>query len=61
MEFVRDGMIVGVGTGSTVNYFISALAGWRDRITGAVSSSEASSHLLRASGIEVLDLNSTGD
>jgi ribose 5-phosphate isomerase A len=60
MEFVRDGMIVGVGTGSTVSYFISALAGWRDRITGAVSSSEASSHLLRASGIEVLDLNSTG-
>jgi len=61
MEFVRDGMIVGVGTGSTVNHFIAALAGWRDRIAGAVSSSEASSRLLRASGIEVLDLNSTGN
>ena len=60
IEFVRDGMIVGVGTGSTVNHFITALAGWRDRIAGAVSSSEASSRLLRASGIEVLDLNSTG-
>jgi len=61
MEFVRDGMVVGVGTGSTVNHFIAALTGWRDRIAGAVSSSEASSRLLRASGIEVLDLNSTGN
>ena len=61
MEFVRDGMIVGVGTGSTVNHFIAALAGWRDRIAGAVSSSEASSRLLHSSGIEVLDLNSTGN
>ncbi len=61
IEFVRDGMTVGVGTGSTVNHFIAALAAWRDRIAGAVSSSEASSRLLREVGIEVADLNSAGD
>jgi len=61
MRFVRDGMVVGVGTGSTVNHFIDALAGWRERIAGAVSSSEASTQRLRAAGIEVLDLNTTGD
>jgi ribose 5-phosphate isomerase A len=61
MQYVGDGMIVGVGTGSTVNHFIAALAGRRDRIAGAVSSSEASSVRLRAAGIEVLDLNTTGD
>lgn len=60
MEFVRDGMTVGVGTGSTVNHFIAALAGWRGRIAGAVSSSEASSRLLRQAGIEVVELNSAG-
>ena len=59
--FVRDGMTVGVGTGSTVNHFIAALAGWRDRIAGAVSSSEASTRLLRAAGIEVMDLNLAGN
>lgn len=61
MRYVHDGMIVGVGTGSTVNHFIDALAGWRDRIAGAVSSSEASTQRLRAAGIEVHDLNETGD
>jgi ribose 5-phosphate isomerase A len=60
MEFVRDGMTVGVGTGSTVNHFIAALAGWRGRIAGAVSSSEASTRLLRQAGIEVVELNSAG-
>jgi len=59
--YLRDGMTVGVGTGSTVNHFIAALAGWRDRIAGAVSSSEASTRLLRDAGIEVFDLNSAGD
>jgi ribose 5-phosphate isomerase A len=54
-------MTIGVGTGSTVNHFIAALAVWRDRIAGAVSSSEASSRLLRQAGIEVFDLNSVGD
>jgi ribose 5-phosphate isomerase A len=60
IEFVEDGMIVGVGTGSTVAYFIDALAGIKDRIKGAVSSSEQSTARLRQHGIEVLDLNHTG-
>jgi ribose 5-phosphate isomerase A len=50
-----------VGTGSTVNHFIAALAARRHRIAGAVSSSEASSRLLREAGIEVRNLNDTGD
>ncbi|MEN1927218.1 ribose-5-phosphate isomerase RpiA [Luteimonas sp. MJ293] len=60
IEHVEDGMIVGVGTGSTVAYFIDALAKIKDRIEGAVSSSEQSSERLRGHGIEVLDLNATG-
>ena len=60
IEYVEDGMIVGVGTGSTVAYFIDALAGIKDRIKGAVSSSEQSTQRLHAHGIEVLDLNATG-
>jgi ribose 5-phosphate isomerase A len=51
------GGVIGVGTGSTVNFFIDALAARRASISGAVSSSEASSARLRAAGIEVLDLN----
>jgi ribose 5-phosphate isomerase A len=61
LRYVEDGMVVGVGTGSTVNHFIAALASRRHDIRGAVSSSEASSRLLKAAGIEVLDLNTTGD
>jgi len=61
LEFVRDGAIVGVGTGSTVNYFIEGLASLRHRIAGAVSSSVASTHRLEAHGIPVLDLNATGE
>ena len=57
LDYIGDGSIVGVGTGSTVNHFIDALAGMRERIRGAVSSSEASSRRLAAHGIEVLDLN----
>ena len=60
MDFVEDGMIVGVGTGSTVAYFIDALGREPERIRGAVSSSEQSTERLRAHGIEVLDLNATG-
>lgn len=60
IEYVEDGMVVGVGTGSTVAYFIDALAAIRHRIAGAVSSSEQSSERLRRHGIEVLDLNATG-
>ncbi len=60
IEHVEDGMIVGVGTGSTVAFFIDALAGIKHRITGAVSSSEQSTQRLRGHGIEVFDLNSVG-
>ncbi|WP_058833951.1 ribose-5-phosphate isomerase RpiA [Luteimonas abyssi] len=60
IEFVEDGMIVGVGTGSTVAYFIDALAPLRHRIEGAVSSSEQSTARLKQHGIPVLDLNATG-
>jgi ribose 5-phosphate isomerase A len=61
LRFVDDDAVIGVGTGSTVNFFIDALASRRDRIRGAVSSSEASTARLKAVGIEVLDLNRTGD
>jgi len=57
LEHVVEGGIVGVGTGSTVNKFIDALAGIKDRIRGAVSSSVASTERLRALGIEVFDSN----
>jgi ribose 5-phosphate isomerase A len=60
LRFVEDGTIVGVGTGSTVAYFIDGLARMRDRIEGAVSSSEQSTQRLRAHGIDVLDLNAVG-
>jgi ribose 5-phosphate isomerase A len=60
IDYVEDGMVVGVGTGSTVAFFIDALAPLRHRIAGAVSSSEQSSQRLRSHGIEVLDLNSAG-
>jgi ribose 5-phosphate isomerase A len=57
INFIKDGTIVGVGTGSTVNYFIDALAEIKDRIEGAVSSSDASTKRLEAHGIEVFNLN----
>ncbi|WP_375185847.1 ribose-5-phosphate isomerase RpiA [Pseudoalteromonas sp.] len=57
LEFVNENTIVGVGTGSTVNHFIDALDTLKDTITGAVSSSEASTEKLKALGIEVFELN----
>ena len=57
LTYVVPGTVVGVGTGSTVNCFIDALASMKDRIAGAVSSSEKSSERLRAHGIAVLDAN----
>ena len=60
IDYVEDGMIVGVGTGSTVAYFIDALGRIGHRIKGTVSSSEQSTARLRQHGIEVLDLNDTG-
>jgi ribose 5-phosphate isomerase A len=58
VAYVQPGKVVGVGTGSTVNCFIDALARIKDRIAGAVSSSNASTERLRAHGIAVLDANS---
>jgi ribose 5-phosphate isomerase A len=57
MQYLRDDMILGVGTGSTVNAFIELLGPWSTRLRGAVSSSEASSRRLNELGIPVLDLN----
>lgn len=61
LKYVVPGEIVGVGTGSTVNKFIDALATIRDRIPGAVSSSNASTERLRALGIPVFDANEVGE
>ena len=57
LAYVVPGTVVGVGTGSTVNCFIDALASMKDRIAGAVSSSEKSTGRLREHGIAVLDAN----
>jgi ribose 5-phosphate isomerase A len=57
LDVVVPGTVVGVGTGSTVNCFIDALATIKDRIAGAVSSSVASTQRLRSHGISVLDAN----
>lgn len=57
IEYVRSG-IIGVGTGSTANYFIDYLAEVKSKIDGAVASSEATADRLRKHGIEVFDLNS---
>ena len=61
LEYLRDDMIVGVGTGSTVNAFIDLLAPWKTRLRGAVSSSEGSTARLQSLGIAVLDLNLVPD
>lgn len=61
LAYVKPDSILGVGTGSTVNFFIDALARNRLRIEGAVSSSEATTERLRGIGVRVLDLNQTGD
>jgi ribose 5-phosphate isomerase A len=60
LEYIEDG-IVGVGTGSTVNHFIDALATIKGRIEGAVSSSIVSEQRLKDHGIPVFDLNEVGD
>ena len=57
LDYIKADTIVGVGTGSTVNHFIDALATMKDKIIGAVSSSEDSTIRLKAYGIEVFDLN----
>jgi ribose 5-phosphate isomerase A len=60
LAFVQDDMVVGVGTGSTVDYFITALAKLKGRIEGTVSSSGATTQQLKAHGIPVLELNAVG-
>ena len=58
--YLSDALCVGVGTGTTVNFFIAELAAARGRIRRAVSSSNATTALLRAAGIDVIDLNDAG-
>ncbi|WP_078122188.1 ribose-5-phosphate isomerase RpiA [Thiosocius teredinicola] len=60
IEYLPEGGIIGVGTGSTVNHFIDAFADVKGRFDGAVSSSEASTERMKKLGIPVLDLNATG-
>jgi ribose 5-phosphate isomerase A len=61
LEFVTDGKVLGVGTGSTVNFLIDALANSGLRIPGAVSSSNGTTERLKAVGIPVLDLNDVSE
>ena len=61
LEYVVEGRIVGVGTGSTARMFIEALAGMKDRIAGAVASSEDTRQRLEGHGIKVFDLNEITD
>jgi len=61
LEYVEAGTVVGIGTGSTTNLFIDALARIKGRIEGTVASSVASADRLRGHGIPVLDLNAAGE
>jgi len=61
LEFVESGTIVGVGTGSTANYFIDALAEVKHKLDATVASSEESARRLREHGIPVTDLNSVSE
>lgn len=61
LEFVVPGELVGVGTGSTANAFIDALAAVKGRIDGAVASSETTAARLAGHGIRVIDLNAAGE
>ena len=61
LDYVVEGRIVGVGTGSTARLFIEALAGMKDRIAGAVASSEDTKRRLEGHGIKVFDLNDVTD
>ncbi len=61
LEYVQAGTVIGVGTGSTANFFIDALATIKHKIEGAVASSVATATRLKGHGIMVLELNETGD
>lgn len=60
LRYVEKGAVIGVGTGSTVAFFIDVLASMKNDIQGAVSSSEQSTRQLKSHGIDVLDLNAVG-
>jgi len=60
IEYVENGMVVGIGTGSTANHFIDLLANIKGKIDGTVASSEASAERLRGHGIPVMELNDVG-
>lgn len=61
LDYVKPGGVIGIGTGSTANYFIDALADIKGKIEGAVASSVASADRLRSHNIPVLDLNAAGE
>ena len=61
LDYVIEGSIVGVGTGSTANFFIDGLAAMKDRIAGAVASSEVSARRLAGHGIRLFDMNDVDD
>lgn len=61
LAYIPEGKIIGVGTGSTANFFIDRLAGMKHRIAGAVASSEASAARLRGHGIRLFELNDVSD
>ncbi len=58
LEYVKDDMIIGVGTGSTVDYFIEGLSAFKGRIEGVVASSESTAQKIKALSIPLIDLNS---
>lgn len=61
LDYIQIGDIVGVGTGSTANYFIDGLVEFKNKIDGTVASSEASAQRLQSHGIRVLELNAVGE
>lgn len=61
LEYVEPGMVIGIGTGSTANFFIDMLAGIKHKVDGTVASSVASAERLKAHGMQVLDLNAVGE
>ena len=61
VRYIESGMVLGVGTGSTVNQLIEVLKERKIQLSGAVSSSRQTSEKIRAAGIEELDLNTSGD
>ncbi|MBU2724005.1 ribose-5-phosphate isomerase RpiA, partial [Acidithiobacillus ferridurans] len=61
LRYIQPGMVVGVGTGSTTNFFIEALGAAQIHVDGYVASSIATENRLKAQGLNVLELNATGD